>query len=153
DGAPIAPVAGFVPYPEALRALHDQAVRHLPRAEAKKLWDPERLVAIRQRAAARFRLDRLDRELPSMRRVADQAQLASQGRAGCVITGEAGSGKTWLARAIHQGSPVHDRAFAALDCARLPAGVLAETLFGAAGLCRRPGIGTLYVKEPSQLTH
>src|SRR5262249_14889448 len=69
------------------------------------------------------------------------------------LVGEAGTGKTWLAQAIHESSATRERAFAALDCERLPATAIAETLFGGGRMLHRPGFGALYLKEPSHLPH
>ena len=96
-----------------------------PRKQAAGL--PEKLVQLRD--AQTYRLDFLDSELPSLRRVATQARLAAQSRAAVLLTGPAGSGKQWLARAIHQLGPAPDQYFACLDAARLPTPFLAEMLF------------------------
>jgi DNA-binding NtrC family response regulator len=109
---------------------------------------PEKLALLRVDAAQRYRLDYLGSNLPALDRVAAQVRLASQTRAPVLIVGEAGTGKDWLARAIHfQGG---GQGFAALDCARLPGAVLAEVLFGG-GLGARTSSGTIYLKEPAAL--
>jgi two-component system C4-dicarboxylate transport response regulator DctD len=61
-----------------------------------------------------------------------------------LICGETGTGKESVARALHDGGRRRGRAFAVLDCASLPDGILESELFGsesaAAGLTRhRPG--------------
>lgn len=150
-GAPLAPAGAFLPFPEALRKLHEQMAKGLPPDKAAELWSPEKLVFLRERLASHFRIDHLDSPLPSMGRVAAQARLAGSIRTGVFLTGEPGSGKSWLARAIHQNTPARERAFAHLDCAHLPTPAIAQTLFGGGGLLQRPGFGTLYLKEPSQL--
>src|SRR5262249_58450693 len=83
----------------------------------------------------------------------DEGGWAAGTGAGVRIVGEEGAGKHWLARAIHQASAAREQAFVALDCARLPPAVLAETLFGDGGLWHRPGVGTLYLREPAGLPH
>lgn len=152
-GTPLTATGGFVPFPDALRTLHDGIVCNLLPDRAEKLWKPDQLIALRERLAAQHRLESLGSELPSMRRVLEQARLASRVRACAFLVGEPGTGKRWLARAIHNGGPMREKAFAAVDCARLSTAALAEGLFGSSGLCERPGIGTLYLREPAHLAH
>ena len=53
-----------------------------------------------------------------------------------LLTGERGTGKQWLARAIHFQSALREKNFVALDCKALPADALAAVLFGDGTLGR-----------------
>jgi len=112
---------------------------------------PERIVALRQQVAQRYSLDSLTGSLPSMHRVVEQVRLASRVTAGVLLVGEAGTGKQWVARTIHQQGPRAEHAFVSLDCTGLPVGTLSSVLFGERGLVRASRVGTVYLREPSNL--
>jgi transcriptional regulator with PAS, ATPase and Fis domain len=112
---------------------------------------PDKVVALRAALAGRYTLDSLGGGTPAQRRLAEQTRLAAASRAAVLLVGEPGAGKHWLARTIHGLGATREQAFAALDCGKLPEPALAAALFGDAGLIRRPGIGTLYLREPAAL--
>ena len=55
---------------------------------------------------------------------------AAQVRSTVLITGETGTGKGIIARAIHQQSPECDRPFQVIDCTTVPEGMMESELFG-----------------------
>lgn len=62
--------------------------------------------------------------------VVDLARQSAPTTAAVMISGETGTGKEVLARAIHDWSPRRDRAFVRLNCAALPSGLIESELFG-----------------------
>jgi DNA-binding NtrC family response regulator len=117
---------------------------------SRPVSEPE--AALRNLVAYRHRLESLEGRFPSLTSVLSQARLAAQTRCPALILGEPGTGKKWLARAIHVASSVRDRPFLALDADALPAPAVAGVLFGPLGLYRADGAGTIYVLEPWRLS-
>ncbi|MCC6420820.1 MAG: sigma 54-interacting transcriptional regulator [Gemmataceae bacterium] len=112
---------------------------------------PPKLVALREQAAHWYALDRLPADLPAQRRLMEQLRLAARLDGPVLLVGEAGTGKHWLARVVHQHGRAAARTFALVDCARLPEAALASVLFGDPGLCWRAQVGTIYLREPARL--
>lgn len=81
-----------------------------------------------------------------------------------LLTGESGTGKTQLARILHNASPRRDEPFVELNCAALPEGLVENELFGAVagghsaaggsveGKIAAARRGTLFLDEVSELT-
>ncbi len=67
---------------------------------------------------------------PAMQRVYRTAKQVAPARATVLITGESGTGKGELARAIHDMSPRHAKPFVALHCSSLSESLLESELFG-----------------------
>jgi DNA-binding NtrC family response regulator len=109
----------------------------------------EAWAAVRAQAADHFRLDALDASRQPT--LVAQARLAAASRCPVYLVGERGTGKRWLARAIHHASDLGQLSFVALDCAHLPARALRDMLFGPTGLDRPAWLGTLYLNEPAAL--
>ena len=67
---------------------------------------------------------------PVLERVLKQARSVAQTSATVLLTGENGTGKEMLARAIHQESPRATGPFVAVSCAALPEALIESELFG-----------------------
>jgi Nif-specific regulatory protein len=67
---------------------------------------------------------------PAMRDVLALVERAATSHATVLLTGETGSGKEVLARAIHDGGPRRRAPFVALNCAAFPDSLLESELFG-----------------------
>ena len=66
----------------------------------------------------------------ALERVLKQAKSVAATSATVLLTGENGTGKEMLARAIHQESPRTDGPFVAVSCAALPEALIESELFG-----------------------
>ena len=66
----------------------------------------------------------------AMRGVYQKVLLVAPNKTAVLITGETGTGKELIARAIHQSSPRRERLFVAVNCAAIPAEMIESELFG-----------------------
>ena len=67
---------------------------------------------------------------PRMQRIFDVIDSVADTRATILITGENGTGKSMIARAIHQRSERHNKPFVEVACGALPDNLLESELFG-----------------------
>ncbi|MCA9188900.1 MAG: sigma-54-dependent Fis family transcriptional regulator [Planctomycetales bacterium] len=65
-----------------------------------------------------------------MQRIFEMVDSIADTRATVLITGESGTGKSLIARAIHRQSDRHDKSFVEIACGALPETLLESELFG-----------------------
>jgi two-component system response regulator HydG len=109
--------------------------------------DLTELRAIVDKSAERLRLARANRELkqqldekfgfegvvgnsPKMQELISKLRTIAPTQASVLITGETGTGKDIVARAIHHNSPRKNKPFVALNCTALNENLLDDELFG-----------------------
>jgi DNA-binding NtrC family response regulator len=112
-----------------------------------KPWDNEKLLIDIGHLVLKGRLERENTQLKRalkqrysfpnivgkserMLRVLDLVSQVAPSRATILLTGETGTGKEVIAKAIHSNSPRADRAFVAVNSGSLPPDLLESTLFG-----------------------
>lgn len=96
--------------------------------------EQQRLIAenrsLRAQLDGQFRPENILGRDRQMRRVFDLVQAVADTRTTVLITGESGTGKTLVARAIHNHSPRRAQPFVEVSCGALPEGLLESELFG-----------------------
>jgi len=100
---------------------------------------------------------------PALREAFQRARRVAKYSEPVLILGETGTGKTMLARTIHEQSPRCDAPFIELNCSAIPEGLAESTLFGhergaftgadraKSGALRSADRGTLFLDEVGDL--
>jgi two-component system nitrogen regulation response regulator NtrX len=101
---------------------------------------------------------------PALEAVRDLIAKVGPTSARVLITGENGTGKELVARALHEASPRHDRAFVEVNCAAIPSELIESELFGhmkgsftgafadRAGKFEQADGGTLFLDEVGDMS-
>ncbi len=84
----------------------------------------------REQAAVTPTFENLIGVSPPMQAVYELIRQVAPGKTAVLITGETGTGKELVARAIHNLSPRNNSLFVALNCAAIPPDLLESELFG-----------------------
>ncbi|NJD09482.1 MAG: sigma-54-dependent Fis family transcriptional regulator [Gemmatimonadetes bacterium] len=169
-------VTGYATIETAVEAIKLGAFDYL-----EKPVSPPQLVVVAARALERRQLLNLTRQLrseletrhrignvivssPRMRKVMQLVAKVAPASSTVLITGETGTGKDVIARAIHYNSPRKDAPFVVADCAALSESLLESELFGHVrgaftgavrdrkGLAEAARGGTLFLDEISTIS-
>ncbi|MFI5308226.1 MAG: sigma-54-dependent transcriptional regulator [Polyangiales bacterium] len=130
-------------------------------AEKRAIVDQNR--ALRRRLNDGFRAGDIVGKSEGIQRIMRLVERVASAPSSVLITGESGSGKELIARALHQSGERASKPFIAINCAALPEQLLESELFGhekgaftgadgkKEGLFRAAGAGTLFLDEVGEL--
>jgi len=85
---------------------------------------------LRQRLDSRLEMDRIVGASPAIEALRSRIELVADSPVNVLITGETGTGKERVARALHAASSRHDRPLVAVNCAAIPEALIGSELFG-----------------------
>ena len=141
--------------------LRDVDERQQAEAELRKLQSE--ISYLQQEARIHFSVDEMIGTSTPLRKVLQSIERVAGTDSTVLVTGETGTGKELVARAIHTLSPRAGRVLVKVNCAALPAGLVESELFGhekgafTGALARKTGRfelahgGTLFLDEIGDL--
>jgi PAS domain S-box-containing protein len=119
---------------------------------------------LREEIKSVHNFDQIIGRSPALVEVLDGVGRVAGTDASVLITGETGTGKELIARAIHSSSKRHDKPLIKLNCAALPSGLVESELFGhekgafSGAIARRIGRfelaqgGTIFLDEIGEMS-
>jgi DNA-binding NtrC family response regulator len=149
----------YVPVPFSGDVLRKEVQRILDAADLR-----ERVESLRHFVKDAYGFEKIVSHSTRMRPVFERARAAARSHTPVLITGETGTGKELIARAIHANSRLSSKPFIPVNCAALPGELVESELFGHrrgafSGAHRDyPGLfvaahgGTLFLDEISELS-
>ncbi|MFC1805548.1 sigma-54-dependent transcriptional regulator [Planctomycetota bacterium] len=90
----------------------------------------DELADLRREVAGHYKFENMISQDDAMRDIFERIKRVAATDATVVITGETGTGKELVARALHYNSPRRERPFVAINCGALPDTLLESELFG-----------------------
>jgi transcriptional regulator with GAF, ATPase, and Fis domain len=110
------------------RLAEEQQQRAQAEGQARRL--AQHVEALRTELGERYGFDRIIGRAPSLREALGQAAKVAPLETAVLLTGETGTGKELVARAIHFDSPRARGPFVAVNCAAIPETLVESELFG-----------------------
>ena len=169
--APIITITAYASTETAVEALRAGAYDYLSKPfaheELLKLVDNtlkaehlfQEVTYLRGKLDKQYSLENIIGQCPAMQQVFEIIERISNAHCNVLITGQSGTGKEVVARAIHNQSSRTDRPFIPINCASIPENLLESELFGhvkgaftgaiqeKSGLIEEAHTGTLFLDE------
>jgi transcriptional regulator with GAF, ATPase, and Fis domain len=132
-------------------------------AEAERTRLQQQNLYLQDEIKAAHNFEELVGQGPALRAVLDKVRVVATTDASVLITGETGTGKELIARAIHSAGNRRDKPLIKVNCAAFPAGLVESELFGhekgafTGAIARRSGRfelangGTIFLDEIGEI--
>jgi DNA-binding NtrC family response regulator len=142
--------------PERVEILIEKLVKHQRLVEEN--------ISLRQKLKQRYRFEDIITKSPKMQQLIELIKVVAKSNATILITGDSGTGKELVARAIHSQSYRKGKPFVPVSCAALPESLLESELFGhekgaftgahdqRKGKIEFANLGTLFLDEIGEMS-
>jgi len=130
----------------------------------KRLVVDQEMITLRDKVRRLGTFGKLNGSTPQMKAVFKLIQTIAPTTAAALISGEAGTGKELVAKAIHQNSKRKDKPYIAINCSAIPEALIETELFGAEksavtgsvliekGAIELADTGTIFLDEIAELS-
>jgi len=166
---PVIMLSGQAQIPDAIKATHLGTAAFLTKPVAKDALLQEvhaQLASLRRDRVTKTIFDqKIIYRSSVIAELVEQAELLARSDISVFVSGETGTGKEVLARAIHAASPRRDHPFIGINCGAIPEQLLESELFGHEkgaftgansrhdGLFLAANNGTLFLDEIGDMPH
>jgi len=135
-------ITAYGSIPTAIAAMREGAYDYIEKPFSpervellvRKLVEHQRVVeeniSLHQKLEQRYRFENIITKSPKMQQVIEMIKVVAKSNATVLITGDSGTGKELVARALHSQSYRKDKPFVAVSCAALQESLLESELFG-----------------------
>lgn len=140
----------------------DEVILTLKKAQEREKLLRENVI-LRRTVTAEYNFDKIITRNPKMREILENVKKVAAYKSTVLITGQSGTGKELIAKAIHFSSPRAEGPFIPVNCGAIPEALLESELFGHAkgaftdasytkkGLFEEATEGTIFLDEIGEL--
>lgn len=146
-------------YHYIIKPFKNDEMRLLVKRASERVSLKQENASLKRELSKSFTLDSIVGKSSAITSVFELVKVVAPASASVLITGESGSGKELVARALHNASPRKNKSFVAINCTAIPEHLLESELFGHVkgsftgaiadkkGLFEEANHGTLFLDE------
>tara|TARA_B110001454_G_C12723220_1_gene435930 strand:+ start:12971 stop:14374 length:1404 start_codon:yes stop_codon:yes gene_type:complete len=146
-------------YHYIVKPFKNEEMKLLVKRASERVSLKQENASLKKELTKSFTLDSIVGKSPAINSVFELVKVVAPASASVLISGESGSGKELVARALHNASPRKNKPFIAINCTAIPEHLLESELFGHVkgsftgavsdkkGLFEEANHGTLFLDE------
>ncbi|OYZ24362.1 MAG: hypothetical protein B7Y39_01515 [Bdellovibrio sp. 28-41-41] len=146
-------------YQYIIKPFKNEEMKLLVKRASERVSLKQENATLKKELNKTFTLDSIVGKSPAITAVFELVKVVAPASASVLISGESGSGKELVARALHSSSPRKNKPFIAINCTAIPEHLLESELFGHVkgsftgaiadkkGLFEEANHGTLFLDE------